>query len=96
MSFPFPGTKVFIESDVQLLEYLDNNGNIVKVVNEAVAVSNYDYEIRQNEEKRNILILKPEYVNVFVSDIKNIMKYDESSQTEDNTTKKAYNPRSNT
>lgn len=95
MPFPIPGVKVFIESDAQLLEYLDSNGNIVNVVNEAVAISNYDYEIKVNEEKRKILLLRPEYVSVFVSDTRNIMKYDKSSQFEDRNTKRAFNPRNN-
>lgn len=45
-----------------------------------VPVTNYEYEVRKNEEKRSIYVLKPEYVGVFVADIKRIMTYDESSQ----------------
>lgn len=95
MNYPHPGLKIFIESDVQLLEYLDSSGNIVKVVNQSLPVTNYEYEIRKNEEKRKILLLKKEYVPVFVSDTRNMMKYDESSQFVDNTTKQAFNPRNN-
>lgn len=95
MAFPISGVKVFIESDAQLLEYLDSNGNIVNVVNESIAISNYDYEIKVNEEKRKILLLRPEYVSVFVSDTRNMMKYDKSSQFEDRNTKRAFNPRNN-
>lgn len=95
MAYPISGVKVFIESDAQLLEYLDSNGNIVNVVNEAVAISNYDYEVKLNEEKRKILILRPEYVSVFVSETRNMMKYDKSSQFVDSNTKQAFNPRNN-
>lgn len=95
MAYPISGVKVFIESDAQLLEYLDSNGNIVNVVNEAVAISNYDYEVKLNEEKRKILILRPEYVSVFVSETRNMMKYDKSSQFIDSNTKQAFNPRNN-
>lgn len=95
MAHPIPGVKVFIESDAQLLEYLDSNGNIVSVVNEAVAISNYDYELKMNEEKRKILILRPEYVSVFVTETRNLMKYDKSSQFIDRNTKQAFNPRNN-
>lgn len=95
MNYPHPGLKIFIESDVQLLEYLDSNGNIVKVINQSLPVTNYEYEIRKNEEKRKILLLKKEYVPVFVSDTRNMMKYDESSQFVDETTKQAFNPRNN-
>jgi len=45
-----------------------------------IPVTNYEYEIRKNEEKRSIYILRPEYVGVFVSDIKRIMTYTDSSQ----------------
>jgi len=31
-----------------------------------IAVSNYDYEVAENEKKREIKILKPEYLNLFV------------------------------
>jgi hypothetical protein len=95
MAFPIAGVKVFIESDAQLLEYLDSNGNIVNVINEAIAISNYDYEIKLNEEKRKLLLLRPEYVSVFVSDTRNMMRYDKSSQFVDRNTKRAFNPRNN-
>jgi hypothetical protein len=95
MKYPISGVKIFIESDVQLLEYLDSNGNIVSVINESVAVSNYDYELKKNDEKRKILLLRPEYVSVFVTDTRNIMKYDKSSQFVDRNTKRAFNPRNN-
>jgi len=52
------------------------------------SVTNYDYEVQKNEGKRTILILKPEFLGVFISDLKNVMKYDKSSQFEDSTTKK--------
>lgn len=32
----------------------------------AIAVSNYDYEVEENEKKRLIKILKPEHVNLFI------------------------------
>ena len=93
MTVPFPGLKVFIESDGQTLEFLDKNGNIQTIKNKTVAISNYEYEKRKNDEKRKILLLKPEYIGVFVSDTKNIMRYSESSQYVDNRTKKVHNPR---
>ena len=58
----------------------------------AQPVSNYDYEVDQNEAKRKIKILKPEYVNVFISDMRKMMKYETSSQYINRTTKAAYNP----
>lgn len=42
-------------------------------------VSNYEYEIDQNEKKREIFILKPAYFTRFVSEFKSANKYSESS-----------------
>lgn len=40
-------------------------------------VTNYEYESKLNEEKRQLLILKPEYLSVIITDFRNIMIYDE-------------------
>lgn len=44
------------------------------------AVTNYEYEIRIEEEKRNIFILKPRYLNVIFNDMDDIMPYKKGSQ----------------
>jgi hypothetical protein len=93
MSTPFPGLKIYIESDGQTLEYLNRNGIIETIKNQSIPVTNYDYEVKLNDEKRQIVLLKPEYISVVVSDIKNIMTYSESSQYVDKKTKRVYNPR---
>ena len=62
-------------------------------VNPVVSVTNYDYEVKLNDEKRRIKILKPEYLSVFITDHQNIMKYKESSDYITNGLKKTYNPR---
>jgi hypothetical protein len=55
-------------------------------------VSNYEYEVNKNEKKRQIRILKPQYLSVVITDLKNIMKYDISSQYINQNTKQTYNP----
>ena len=45
-----------------------------------VGVSNYEYEVGLNEEKRSIFVLKKEYLQQYMTDMKNIMHYDKSSQ----------------
>jgi uncharacterized protein (UPF0305 family) len=40
-------------------------------------VTNYEYESKLNEEKRLLLILKPEYLSVIVTDFRNMMIYNE-------------------
>ena len=49
--------------------------------------------MNENEKKRQILLLRPEYLGVFISDMKNIMKYDKSSDYIDSKTKGVYNPK---
>jgi len=95
MKFPYPGMKVFIESDSQILEYLDTNGAIQTVKNVVTSVTNYEFEVKENEKKRTILVLRPEYIGSVTYDMKNMMKYDRSSQYIDSNTKRVYNPRNN-
>lgn len=93
MSTPFPGLKVYIESDGQILNYLNKDGSINTVRNNSIAITNYDYELKLNDDKRKILLIKPEYIGVVMDDIRNIMNYSESSQYVDKKTKRVYNPR---
>ncbi len=43
-------------------------------------ITNYEYEIKKEEEKRNIFLLKREYVNLVINDINEIMQYKEGSR----------------
>ena len=70
-----------VDSDF-VFKYYDTNGIVeVKGTNVRTGVSNYEYEVRLNEEKRSIFVLKPEYLQQFLSDFRDIMLYDQSSQT---------------
>ena len=70
-----------VDSDF-VFKYYDTNGIVeVKGTNVRTGVSNYDYEVRLNEEKRSIFVLKPEYLQQFLSDFRDIMIYGQSSQT---------------
>jgi hypothetical protein len=40
-------------------------------------VTNYEYESRLNEDKRKLIILKPQYLSVIITDLRNIMTYDD-------------------
>jgi len=42
-------------------------------------VTNYDYEIKLEDAKRNIYLLKPTYLNIVVNDMDNIMPYKKGS-----------------
>ena len=70
-----------VDSDF-VFKYYDTNGIVeVKGTNVRTGVSNYDYEVRLNEEKRSIFVLKPEYLQQFLNDFRDIMLYGQSSQT---------------
>jgi len=45
----------------------------------ASPITNYIYEDRLNDAKRNIFILKPQYLNLVFDDLENIMEYKEGS-----------------
>lgn len=64
-----------------------SGSNIIK------SVSNYEYEVSKNDEKRNIFLLKSNYVSAVVSDMREIMTYSDSSQYIDKRTKKGSNLR---
>ena len=65
---------------------VDNNFTIPKpgtpnaTLNPVVGVSNYDYETIQNDKKSRIFVLREEYLQEFLNDMREIMVYDESSE----------------
>ena len=87
---------IVVDEDFNL-EYL--SGGQVKSTNSLVhgrpvkAVTFYDYENDLNDKKRNINVLKPELLGVFIRDFERIMKYDKSSQYVNRRRKRTENPR---
>ncbi len=67
--------------------------NSVETLSPAQSVSNYTYEQRLNEEKRQIRVLKPGFLTAFISDFRNIMKHDKSSSFVNRSLISSYNPR---
>ena len=49
-------------------------------INPVTGISNYEYEVIKNNQKRSIYILKPSYLQQAINDIKKAMTYDRSSQ----------------
>jgi len=49
-------------------------------LNPVTGISNYEYEVRNNDSKRLIYILKPEYLQLYLNDLRRIMQYEKSSQ----------------
>ena len=59
---------------------IPNPANPSTDLNPVAGISNYVYEVRLNEEKRNIYILKAEYLQAYIGDMREIMHYEKSSQ----------------
>ncbi len=59
---------------------IPNPSNSNAVLNPVVGISNYEYEVLKNNEKRSIYVLKPRYLQQVLLDIRKEMNYDKSSQ----------------
>ena len=59
---------------------IPNPTNPSATLNPVVGISNFVYETRLNEEKRNINILREDYLSQFVEDMKGLMTYTKSSE----------------
>ena len=70
---------------------IPNPTNPSATLNPVVGISNFVYETRLNEEKRNINILRIEYLSEFLDDMKSIMTYTKSSEYLDEQTIRAEN-----
>jgi hypothetical protein len=55
-------------------------GNVSGDISPVIGISNYEYETRVNNDKRLIYILKPEYLQLYLNDMRRIMNYEKSSQ----------------
>ena len=60
---------------------IPNPTNPSATLNPVVGISNFIYETRINEEKRNINVLRQEYITEFLDDMREIMTYSSSSET---------------
>ena len=80
-----------------ILEYL--SGGQIKSTNSLVqgrpvrAVTFFDYENDLNDQKRNINVIKRDFLGIFIKDFERIMKYDKSSQYVNRKLKRTENPR---
>ncbi len=54
--------------------------NVTYILNPVIGVSNYEYEVRKNNDKRGIYVLKPRYLQQVINDTRKAMIYDNSSQ----------------
>lgn len=61
--------------------------------NVMTSITTIDYEIAKNDKKREINLIRPEYLKVVLEDMREIMTYEDSSQFVDRFTKKGDNLR---
>ena len=62
------------------VSYYDGGNVTVSGTDARTGVSNYIYEVRKNDDKRGIYLLKQGYLQQFLNDMRNIMTYDRSSE----------------
>jgi len=76
-------------------QYLNFSKQVIKVIPSQVVaeITNYQYEAKINDEKRRIRVLKSEYLSAFISEHREIMSYDKSSDYISKRLKGTYNPR---
>ena len=55
-------------------------GEPTATLNPVTGISNYEYEVRLNEEKRSIFVLREEYLQEFLNDMRQMMTYNKSSE----------------
>lgn len=91
LNVPYPGVKV-TTSNKMVLSYLSAYTAKVDITNKK-EITNYEYEVNLNDKMGQILILKPEYLGAFITELKNIMLYDTSSDTITERIKQVSNPR---
>ena len=75
----FPTTRYTLKSMTGNRQLDDKNEFGVLTDNIARAVTNLEYEYTINENKREIDILNPSYLQMFINDLRDIVRYDKSS-----------------
>jgi hypothetical protein len=81
-SIEFTSSTPLQQSNNYFYEYYDNNLQTQILVPSAsmlTAITNYEYESQLEDDKRNIFILKPQYLNIVFNDMEEIMKYKKDS-----------------
>ena len=55
-------------------------GTLLSKSQSRIGVPNYEYEARLNEEKRNIILLRPEFLQQFEKIFEDLVKYTPSTE----------------
>ena len=66
--------------DLYTNDALELGDNVIRITDPIIGISNYEYEVRKNNDKRGIYVLKPRYLQQVLNDTRKAMIYDRSSQ----------------
>ncbi len=75
------------------ITFFDEGSNQSKTISPIKSITNYDYETKLNNDKRNIYLLRARYLQTAIDDMRTIMSYGFSSQYVDDITKRGDNLR---
>ena len=76
----FTSVEPLQQSNNYFYGYYDNNLQTTILLSSILTpITNYEYENKLEEDKRNIFVLKPQYLNVVFNDMEEIMKYKKGS-----------------
>jgi hypothetical protein len=88
------GLQVEPNFSISFYDFFDDIQVDVGPAETVIAVTNYEYEEKLENKKRNIFLLKPRYLNVVLDDLQDIMTYKEgASQNVSDTLKRGDNIR---
>jgi hypothetical protein len=59
---------------------IPNPSNSLTTLNPVAGITNYEYEVIENNKKRSIYLLKSGYLQQYVNDLRRVMYYEKSSQ----------------
>ena len=68
-----------VPSDYSITFYDGALGRMSTVTDTNVGVTNYEYESKIQDDKRNIFLLRPELIQTVIRDIKSLMEYKDGS-----------------
>ena len=78
-SLRYPTNRFTLISQAGNTQLDDKNEYTVATDNIARPVTNFEYEINENEKKRNIDLLRTGYLQTFVNDLKDVVRYNKCS-----------------
>lgn len=68
-----------VDKDFSFTYYDTGRNTMVTRTGITQGLTNYDYEVKKEDEKRNIFLLKPEYVNIIEKNLNSSMLYKKGS-----------------